>query len=63
MKTIDRRIGKLDHQFGTAAGKPQYLLAVCRASWGPMKSVGLMRKVKLRGREKLWWLNVLLILY
>jgi len=21
-----------------------------------MKSVGLMRKVKLRGREKLWWL-------
>jgi hypothetical protein len=50
MKTIDRRIGKLDHQF---AGKPQYLLAVCRASWGPMKSVGLMRKVKLRVREKL----------
>jgi hypothetical protein len=34
MKTIDLRIGKLDHQFGTAAGKPQYLLAVCRAGWG-----------------------------
>jgi hypothetical protein len=34
MKTIDRRIGKLHHQFGTAAGKPQYLLAVCRAGWG-----------------------------
>ena len=24
--------------------------------FGGMKSVGLMRKVKLRGREKLWWL-------
>ena len=24
--------------------------------FGWMKSVGLMRKVKLRGREKLWWL-------
>ena len=34
MKTIDRRIGKLEHQFGTAAGKPQLLLVVCRAGWG-----------------------------
>jgi hypothetical protein len=26
MKTIDLQIGKLEHQFGTAAGRPQLLL-------------------------------------
>jgi transposase len=38
-----------------------YRISQAKRSWvekpfGWMKSVGLMRKVKLRGREKLWWL-------
>jgi hypothetical protein len=34
MKTIDRRIRKLEDRFGTAAGKPQLMLVVSRAGWG-----------------------------
>jgi hypothetical protein len=31
MKTVTRRIAKLEDQFGTAQGKPQYLIVVSRA--------------------------------
>ena len=34
MRTVARRIAKLEDQFGTAAGKPQLLLVVSRAGWG-----------------------------
>jgi hypothetical protein len=41
-----------------------YQISQAKRSWvekpfGWMKWVGLMRKVKLRGREKLWWLFTL----
>ena len=34
MKTIDRRIAKLEDQFGTADGRPQLLLVVSRSGCG-----------------------------
>jgi hypothetical protein len=35
MKTVTRRIARLEDQFGTADGKPRLLLLVCRAGCGP----------------------------
>jgi len=34
MKTVTRRIARLENQFGTAAGAPQILLTICQAGWG-----------------------------
>lgn len=34
MKTIDRRIRKIEDRFWPGDGKPQLLLVVCRAGWG-----------------------------
>ena len=35
MKTVTRRIARLEDQFGTADGRPQILLTICRAGCGP----------------------------
>jgi hypothetical protein len=34
MRTIARRVCKLEKQFGTADGEQQILLVVCEAGWG-----------------------------
>jgi hypothetical protein len=34
MRTVTRRIAKLEDHFGTATGKPLVLLVVCKAGWG-----------------------------
>jgi hypothetical protein len=34
MKTVDRRLCKLEDQFGTGSRKPRLLLVLCRAGWG-----------------------------
>ena len=33
MKTVERRISRLEHQFGTD-GKPRMLYLACKAGWG-----------------------------
>ena len=35
MKTVIRRIARLEDQFGTADGRPQILLTISRAGCGP----------------------------
>jgi hypothetical protein len=34
MKTMDRRLCKLEDQFGTGNRKPRLLLVLCQAGWG-----------------------------
>ena len=34
MRTANTRIAKLEHRFWPAAGKPGFLVVVCRAGWG-----------------------------
>jgi hypothetical protein len=34
MKTVDRRLCKLEDQFGTGSRKPRLLLVACKAGWG-----------------------------
>ena len=34
MKITDRRLAKLEDQFGTGHGKPRLLLVACDAGWG-----------------------------
>jgi hypothetical protein len=34
MKTVLSRIDKLEKKFGTADGRPQILVVLCRAGWG-----------------------------
>jgi hypothetical protein len=34
MKTVDRRLCKLEDQFGTGGRKPRLLLVACKAEWG-----------------------------
>jgi len=34
VKAIDRRLRRLEDQFGPADGKPRSLLVVCNAGWG-----------------------------
>ena len=34
MRTVARRIAKLENRFWPAAGEPGFLVVVCRAGWG-----------------------------
>jgi hypothetical protein len=45
IRTVTNRIGKLEHRFGIAKGKPGILLVVSAAAWGRALDVDTCMKI------------------